>query len=162
MSLHKEMMKINRMLKRFNRKIELIQINISSSFMARARCPSCGEGPSYYIYQRNPYLYFDSKSKQFASNYYKDFIKRITADWYLRDKPSDFQDLSFLKFALKDYLTPTLHRTRGNPTERNNVMEMVCCDCGSTAWSFKQKAVKDKPEITNRKGRYQYPQTFDW
>jgi hypothetical protein len=50
---------------------------------------------------------------------------------------------------------------KGTPLNpRENVTEYVGCNCGATVWSFNDKSAKNRPEITNRKGRYKYPQKF--
>lgn len=161
-AIHQQASFFNALLKKYHQKVELIEVNISASFIARARCKYCGTPPSLYLYSRNPYLYADIGQKQFTSAFAKKWIKRICGDWYLQEEPSSFTEVNSFQTIYRDYFTPTLQRTRGNPSDRDNLMEMICCECGKTAWHFKNKSIKNKPEIINRKGKYNYPQKFSW
>ena len=144
-------------------KVEIIRINISSTFMARTRCAECGTGPTYYYYIRKPYLWKNVRQQITASKYNRNWIKRMSSDWYLVGHPRYFHDIEEFSFILEDkQYRPTLYRTRGEVTQGDNVVEIVGCDCGATVWAFNQKSTKNRPEITNRKGRYKYPQRFEY
>ncbi len=145
-------------------KIETIRVNISSSFMARARCKECGQGPSYYYNDRKYKLFHDIGKFLEASKLWKSWVKKFNYDWYLEMQPKYFSTLEDFRFRLEDRrYSPLLHRTRGSDVSRDeNVIEMVSCDCGGTIWAFNNKSTKKRPEITNRKGRYGYPQKFEY
>lgn len=143
-------------------KVEVIKVNISSTFMPRSRCNHCGTGPAFYFYSRNPYIYNEVSAKITASNLFNKWIKRMAGDWYLKEMPSSFISVKDHKYAPKYYYVPAIYSKRGLPIDKENLLEMVCCDCGVTTWAFSRKAVKNRPEITNRKGRYNYPQKFEY
>lgn len=144
-------------------KIEIIKINISSPFMVRTRCVECGGAPNYYFYARKPYLYKEANQQVIGSKWMRGFVKRLTSDWYLDSEPRYFHDIEEFSFTLDDkgYL-PNLHRSRGGSKYKEDVIEFVGCDCGQTVWAFNQKSTKNRPEIVNRKGRYTYPNRFEY
>jgi hypothetical protein len=143
-------------------KPEIIRINISLAFMARARCKFCMSGPDYYYARVKPYTF---ESVQLYKRYTlrnKRWINRMCNSWYKEFKPRDFDDTYEFSFRL-DCLQfrPTQNRVH-NPrmSEQDNVIECLGCECGRSRWAFNQKSTKKRPEITNRKGRYTYPQKF--
>jgi len=137
-------------------------INISSSFLARSRCKSCGKGPKYYFSVNKPYLYFLVNQRIFTSKAIRKWITNLVTNWYLSLQPKQFKNMKNFKIALNDkHFTPTLHRTRGSDVkDRDNIIDMISCDCGETTWAYNEKSVKNRPEITNRKGKYSFPQKF--
>ena len=143
---------------------EIIRVNISSSFISRARCAKCGKHPDYYYYVRKPYLWKTIGLHIASSKWFRKWISRMTADWYLDGAPKNFPDIKEFSFTLEDkHYLPTLYRVRGTPArDDQNVVEMAGCSCGGTLWAFNNKSVKDRQEITNRKGRYSYPQKFEY
>ncbi len=143
-------------------KPEIIRINISSSFMTRARCKKCGKGPDFYYAILKPYKWKSARHALFYSEITRRWISRMVSSWYLQFSPRFFNELDDFTFKLEDKAyNPILHRTRNsNAPERDNVIEFVGCGCGSTVWAFNDKSTKKRPEITNRKGRYRYPQRF--
>lgn len=146
-------------------KQELIRINISSSFMARARCKECGKGPAHYYNDRKSRVFEDIIMFLESSQFWRRWLKRFNRSWYLEMEPRYFSTMEDIgKFSLEDkHYNPLLHRTRGSNLGREeNVIEMVTCQCGGTVWAFNNKSTKKRPEIKNRKGRYSYPQKFDW
>lgn len=152
-------------MKKYDRryKSEMIRVNISSSFIARARCPECGSAPNYYFQMRKPYQWRDVRQMLVTSRWLRQLVGRMTEDWYLDDEPRYFLNIREFSFKVEDkrYL-PKMHHSRGFPGGRDNVVEFVGCDCGTTVWAFNQKSVKNRPEITNRKGRYNYPNKFEY
>jgi len=143
-------------------KVEVIQVNISSSFMKRTFCPKCGKGPDYYYVIMDPFVWKDARFFVRVSKYYRKWIKRMAGSWYLEFSPKYFRQLSDFSFAIdgKSYV-PLLHKTPFmNISERDNVTEILGCECSSTVWAFNDKKSKKRPEVTNRKGRYKYPQKF--
>ena len=143
-------------------KVEAIRVNISSSFMARARCKFCRSGPDYYYGSFKPHMWSDVSRYRSFTKRNKKWIRRMCSSWYKQFEPRTFEDISEFTFRL-DYqdMRPTLFRTRGTSTgERENVMECLGCKCGRTIWGFNQRSVKKRPEITNRKGKYGYPKKF--
>jgi hypothetical protein len=138
-------------------KIEIIRVNISSSFLPRARCKKCGKGPSFYYFRRKSAL-LKSPLREAT----KRWLKRMTADWYLTESPKDFDHIEDFSFRLFDKsYRPVMHKTRGFSTGKDHIVEALSCDCGHAVWLFNHKSVKNRPEIRNRKGRYGYPQKFE-
>lgn len=144
-------------------KVEIVKINVSSTFMVRARCRECGGPPNYYFYVRKPYLYKDVRAQQTTSKWLRSWVKRMTSDWYLDSEPRHFHDIEEFSFVMDDkHYIPTLHRSRNTNKYKEDVVEFVGCDCGQTVWAFNQKSTKNRPEVTNRKGRYNYPNRFEY
>ena len=146
-----------------NPKQEVVRINISSTFLQRARCKECGKGPNFYYASMPPFKWKDIKHFVIYSKFSKRWVKRMVSDWYRDFSPRYFHNLGDFSFALeaKSY-NPALHNShiRHEQLARDNVIEYVGCDCGATVWAFNDKSIKNRPEITNRKGRYKYPQKF--
>lgn len=145
-------------------KPEIIRINISSTFMQRTLCPECGEGPSFYYVVMKPFMWKDIKNLVMVSKISRKWVKRMNSSWYQNFDPRYFRKLGDFTFILEDKsFRPLIHRTRGSDKggDRDNVVEFLSCDCGSSVWAFNDKSVKNRPEIANRKGRYRYPQKFE-
>lgn len=145
-------------------KQEIIRVNISSSFMIRARCKNCGNGPDYYYAVGQPFKWVDVRSNLIFSKTTQEWVIRMVSNWYLPYTPRYFHKLGDFTFELngKSY-SPLFHRTRGaNVGQNNRAVEFVGCSCGATVWAFNQKSVVKRPEITNRKSRYKYPKKFVW
>jgi hypothetical protein len=143
-------------------KQEVIRINISSTFLAKARCKECGKGPDYYYASMQPFKWEKVKYFILYSKFSQKWVKRMASDWYQAFQPRYFRKLGDFSFALegKSY-DPILHRVKGaNIRDKDNIVEYVGCSCGATVWSFNDKSTNKRPEITNRKGRYKYPQKF--
>jgi hypothetical protein len=144
-------------------KTEVIRLKISNTFSVRARCKDCGKGPSYYYYTRKPFLYKNVRDYIRSSEWMRGYIKRMTSDWYLDATPRYFHGLEEFSFKIDDksYL-PAAHRIRGAASPKDNVTEIIGCVCGKTLWAFNQRSIQNRSEITNRKGRYSYPQRFEF
>lgn len=146
-------------------KVEIIRINISSTFMMRARCRTCNGLPNYYYQVRNPFLYKDPYVQIKGSQWLRSLVKRMTSNWYLKYAPKDFLNINGFSFVLDGkHYSPTLHRIRNSDSYsyKDNIIEFVGCSCGTTIWAFNQKANKDRPEVVNRKGRYSYSPKFKY
>lgn len=145
-----------------NPKQEVVRINISSTFLTRARCKDCGKGPDFYYASMQPFKWKEIKHFLIYSKFSKRWVKRMVSNWYQEFSPRYFHDLGDFSFALEAKgFNPALHKSRGiDVLDRDNVVEYVGCECGATVWAFNEKSTKRRPEITNRKGRYKYPQKF--
>ena len=145
-------------------KPETIYVNVSSSFLARARCTWCKGKPNHYSYIRLPEKWYDPKNQRenFAINL--KWLGRMNEDWYLDLSPRYFHSAHDFSHKLENKgYNPILHRARGvRASSEGNITEVVWCICGSTMWAFNQKSAKHRPEITNRKGRYNYPNKFEF
>lgn len=147
-------------------KIEKIQINISSVFMARARCKECAGLPNFYYNIPLPYLAEDP-STYYADMYlFRKIFKKvwdlIKSDWYLNSDPKHFHSIHDFSTSIEGKsFNVKLKKNRGVANGfQNNIIEVLSCACGSTVWAFNQKSTKNKLEIFNRKGKYNYPKTF--
>lgn len=144
-------------------KPELIRVNISSTFLARTRCVECGKGPTMYYVTHKPYVWKNVRHFIASSKLSRAWIKRFTSDWYMQSSPKFINKIPDFSFALDDkQYRPTLFRTRGEVKHFDNVVELIGCECSATMWAFNQKSTQNRPEITNRKGRYSYPQKFEY
>jgi len=152
------------------RKIQINEVNISSTFLPRCRCKHCGGGPEFYYATGNRPTFKDAHIQIQLSGYYRKYIKRMCRDFYLWEEPSSFRDTHDFKFRLDKQYSPILHRTVGaaqsipfeSYMKRQNVTDVLCCICGDTTWVYNVKSSKGKPEIINRKGRYNYPSKFEY
>lgn len=145
-------------------KIEIIRVNISSTFLVRTRCSRCSKGPTYYYSIRNPISWKDARTQIAIGKWRRGWVKRMATDLYLYDEPKRYTNLQDFSFILegKQY-RPSAHRTCGRPTNnKEDITEILSCECGATTWAINQKATRNCPEITNRKGRYTYPQKFEY
>ena len=143
-------------------KMEKVKINISSTFMARARCTECGGLPNFYYCTRKPHLWKEVREQIELSGWLRTWIKRMNNNWYYELDPRDLNDIKEFSFTIDDkHYAPTYHRTFRNNT-KNGLVEFVGCSCGDTVWAFTQKSAKNRPEIVNRKGRYNYPKNFEY
>lgn len=147
-------------------KPEIIRINISLTFMAKTRCKFCMGPPDYYYARVKPYHFESVHQYKRYTMRNKRWIKRMCSSWYKEYQPRGFDDTYEFSFRL-DCLQfrPAKNRVRGADladwaSERDNVVECLGCECGRSIWAFNQKSTKNRPEITNRKGRYTYPQNF--
>ena len=144
-------------------KTEVVKINISESFMARARCKSCGKGPDYYYATMKPFMWKDVKYFLVFSSITRDWFAK-NFNWFKAFEPKHFTKIGDFSKRLEDKsYNPITHRTKGaDINDRYNVVEYVGCSCGATVWGFNNVSVQKRPEITNRKGRYKYPQKFSY
>lgn len=144
-------------------KSEVVKINISESFMARARCKECGKGPDYYYGVMKPFMWKEVKYFLIFSEISKKWFARNN-NWFKEYQPRNFNKLGDFSRTLdeKSY-NPIVHRSKGaDISDRYNIVEYVGCGCGATVWAFNNISVQKRPEITNRKGRYKYPQKFSY
>jgi len=138
-------------------KQETIKINISSSFMARAKCFVCKTGPEYFIYEVKPYPFWDytKSAKYFA--YMQKYIG-LNNNWFSSFHPKEINRMSYLFFTLQNKSVSARSHQHNIPLyNQDYIDELASCACGSHIWFFNQKSVKNQPEIVNRKGKYKYP-----
>lgn|SRR5574337_124572 len=145
-------------------KPESIRLNMSSSFMVRTLCKNCRKGPDYYYRALKPFTWPNVRGFLIFSQITRGWIQKLVSNWYLKYKPRYFWKLDDFSFKLEDKAYLALyHRARGiSGSDKNNVIEFLGCQCGATVWAFNEKSTKDRPEITNRKSRYKYPQSFSY
>jgi hypothetical protein len=143
-------------------KPEIIRVSLSTPFLVKSRCKHCASLPSHYYYIRNATMWFNPRVviDRFKSNL--KYFKKMTTDHYMIDDPKYFHDMSNFTHAVtyKGY-RPRLHRTRGSSATQD-VVEFLMCECGKTSWGFSDKAIKNRPEIVNKKSRRRFPQKFEF
>jgi len=144
-------------------KTEVIKINISESFMTRARCKECGKGPDYYYATMKPFMWKEVKYFMIFSEFSKKWFSK-NSGWFKDFEPRYFTKAGDFSRRLEDKsYNPIVHRTKGaDINDRYNVVEYIGCGCGATIWAFNNVSVQKRPEITSRKGRYKYPQKFSY
>jgi hypothetical protein len=139
----------------------IVSINLSSTFVVRAKCKECGESPNTYYWMNQPSYWYNIRSSQDMFSWYKKHIKRMTGDWYKVNKPKNFHSTKHFNFywSEKSY-NPALHQHIGiNPSE--NIVECLACPCGVSVWMFAQRPAETRMEIKNRKARSKYPRKFE-
>lgn len=148
-------------------KIEFASINISSTSIIRSFCKKCGSPPVFLMKIRNNLLWKNPGDFITLSDYYKKYNTRMCSDYYTSARYFSMTDISHTI----DYnaYNPKLHSTlrsympkNNNIADRNNIAEIMMCECGGTSWHYNQKSVKNRPEIANRKGKYSYPSKFEY
>lgn len=139
-----------------------VQVNLSSSFVARSRCKFCATGPTHYVISKLSTKWYDHSMIKARFAAYVKRLKRMNYDFYLSVNPKVFHSTSFLTHTVfyKGY-DPALHKNRGIPPAAN-YMEYLACGCGRTQWGFAQKSSAGRPEIALRKSRYKYPSSFNY
>jgi hypothetical protein len=140
---------------------EIIYINLSSSFMARARCKYCQSGPTEYSVEKGPNPIRDHSIVRKHFNIVKKVYKKICYDFYLDTNPSAFNSLAMFKHS-PSYKSLSSHAFRSRLYEKSECKETLWCPCGLTAWAFNNKGSRRRPEISQRKARYRYPHKFDY
>ena len=144
---------------------EIVRINVSSTFLARTRCKGCGKIPDFYYYIRNPFHWVDPHTSIAVGKWRRHWIKSMSTSWYVGNDPRFSNKLGDFTFILEGrQYVPTAHRVRGLPEpDKNNVTEILTCSrCQTINWAFNQKSAKSRPEIMNRKGKYNYPRKFEY
>lgn len=136
-------------------------INISSSFLNRARCSKCGKGAStYYSYGAilpyvNPLNFIDLS--YFSNNF---ILKRMrdNSDLGFESKYSFRHTIKYASFYLSELgCDVDFYNTNQKLTLPNNCRdEFFVCPCSYTCWHLNVKSVKARSEIFNRKGKYFY------
>lgn len=136
-----------------------ISVNLSSSFLVRALCQKCHSPPKNYHCLSNPKVFVNPhKGKQTAESVIE-YLLFLTEDAkHMKAQDIVVSDLSGITF-FKSF-NPLLHRTRGNHPN-DNVSECLICGCGSTIWWFSNRINKYKPEIANKKCKYNYYKLFN-
>ena len=150
------------MLNFFKDKLEVIRINVSTTFLIRSRCKGCGSSPQFYYIIRNKRPWFDPNKVIKDTVKFKSLYKRICHDHYMILPTRYFNSLqSFSHQVSYKGFNPKLHLSRGK-SFINNVTEFLMCECGDTSWAFNQKSVQHTPEVENRKAKYKYPKKFEY
>lgn len=142
-------------------KQHFIHANLSSSFVVRAKCKYCLGGPKHYWSSRNKSYCSSPDAMQTRFLAVKKSSKRFCQDYYLDSNPREFTGLSAFVFTVSFKSYPArLHKNKGvSSFERTEIVE---CECGKTQWAFNEKSSRNRPEITQRKARYKYPQGFEY
>lgn len=142
-------------------KFEKVRINISTTFPMRARCKACGSAPSYYYMVRRPYHIHDHNIATNIASWIRNWIERMgDINVYVGD-PRYILTKDISHFVDYKGYNPRPHlMIKSFKDDRNNVYEVVGCDCGHSTWIFTDKSAQKSPEIVNRKGRYKYPQEY--
>lgn len=141
---------------------DIVRINLSTPFVVRSRCKKCAKYPSVYYYTRNPVMWFNPNRIRAQFVFIRKFVSRMCNDLYLLEDPKNFHNANYFSFpsSFKGY-RPRLHRTKGS-SAIFDIVEYLTCECGGSVWAFSDKSIRSRPEIVFRKGRYKYPQKFEF
>lgn len=140
--------------------LEKILINVSSTFLPRARCKKCFSPPinssNTHFFVKEPSFGLSPNDHLSRIKYMQNITNRFCESYYLYYSPSAYISTSTFNYALryKGYQS-RLHKNIGTSLH-NELVEFLTCKCGRTTWSFKQKCIENKPEIKNRKGKIGY------
>lgn len=138
-----------------------INVNTSSSFMVRARCKKCGKPPSIYYYSRVPTKYHDVDGYRIYTKTYQEYTKAINLNWFLSFAPKQLTKIGDFGADLhRGHITiSAVAKTKQGRDSK--IVEYLTCECGETIWAFNRRSVKTRPDIINRKGKYNYPKKFE-
>jgi hypothetical protein len=143
-------------------KPETNYIKLSTPFLVKSRCKFCRGLPMHYYYIKSRGLYQDpSKLVQWFQDVSKHFKRMCTEHYFLSEPRYCGGMANFSQTPFYKGYNPTLHRTRG-VSNSSEMSEFLMCECGGTSWAFRNKAVKNRPEIVNRKSRKNFPQKFEF
>lgn len=140
---------------------DVIHVNVSSTFVIRAKCRHCHGGPKYYWNVRTKTFHgsINIMRSRFASAMKNN--DRICSDFYMGYQPRVYHGINSFSFQIDFNKYPArLHKNKGVPSYERT--EMLECECGKTLWAFNEKSAKNRPEISQRKSRYKYPQGFQY
>lgn len=140
-------------------KSNFIKVNVSSSFVNRARCLYCGKIPTLYFYLKNKPSLHDITSHKFVTKHIVSYIDRLCSDFYLIEAPSNFISITYFSFQSNfNNFNVKQHRTRSSNYQE--LLENVTCECGRTEWAFHQKDAKYNSVLLHKKSRIYYPNKF--
>lgn len=142
-------------------KNDIIRIRLSSPFMVRAACKYCSGGPLIYYYIRNSTNWFDPRKAIGQLAFLRNLARQITTA-HIFSEPKDYNVISYFSLGVGyTQYRPKLHRTRGSSFTLD-IVEFLTCDCMKTTWAFNQKSIQNRPEISNRKSRFNFPKKIDF
>lgn len=143
-------------------KKEMRKIWISSPMLVRTRCKFCKGFPVEYYRSGCNRHYLNHRDFIDIFSWVQKNHFRLCNDYYLSEKPSEFHSAWNFAYSpsYKSY-NPILHSKKGVGIF-NDVSEYLVCECGKTAWVFKQKAASTRAEIFNRKSDREYPKKFKY
>lgn len=140
-------------------KPQAVQVRVGPTFMARTICRHCGTGPRYCYYLMNPSVHHDPRVRLKISDSILGWeYEHLKTEYTKHSKTRNLTKISRSSFPL-DYTRhrPTLSRSTLKSGFANFV-DIVNCTCMKTSWLFNQIGANGRPDITNRIGRYVYPQ----
>lgn len=140
---------------------EVIRVNLSSSFMVRARCKYCQSGPAEYSIENSLKPIKDHYQIRSRFSIAKKFYYKINYDYLLDTNPSSYTNLTLFKHT-PSYKGAHTHAFRSMIFDKSECVEKLWCECGLTQWAFNDKGTKYRREISQRKARYRYPHRFDY
>lgn len=130
------------------------KITVPSVFFNRARCKSCFSKPYYYFYIRGSFNYFDHRDCIERFEYVKTaIIKRMSSNHYLKYNVKDITSTRMFNHVVSyKGILSKLYKNKNNPNV--DYAECFVCKCNQTAWYFSNKTAKVRPEILNRKAKF--------
>lgn len=139
------------------RKIHSVKVNLSSTFLARAKCLKCDKAIDTYYVSYNAY-WNDPRTSNIIFDMMRKFIKKLNSSWYKYSDPKPINSIIDFNVYWEKSFNPRSHSQRAIDPGLN-LTEFLSCPCGETVWAFTQKRSVCLPEIKNRKSRYTYPKT---
>jgi hypothetical protein len=136
------------------------RINISSSFMHRARCNKCSGTPINsvfnYFFVKNPNAWKDHSHNTNKNKYLLSKLKRMCENYYLQNSPRNYKSISSFNHSVSynSYIVK-MHKNIG-VEPFSDFVDFITCRCGFTTWSFYERSIGNRPEIKNKKGKYGY------
>ena len=130
--------------------MKFVQVNLSSTFMAKSRCKHCSYVPQiyYYILNRSNIRFIN------IGNIPKIKCKRMCNDNYFLISPKDIRNISLISFPVAGN-SSRIYKSRN--IRSPSITEYLMCKCGRTSWAFNEKYMKKCLEFSNKRSRDNYP-----
>lgn len=142
------------------RKLLKLSPNISSTFPLRSKCRHCMSSPNRYYCLKSPTLWFSPESQNKMYHWIKRNINRTCLDL--------FTNFSFKIDSVSEFSHPVNYKGFRPKLHKNKwvhpfmeYIDILVCKCGKTSWAFYQRSSKNRPEIYNRKGKYDAPIDYE-
>lgn len=131
------------------------KVNVSFTFIKRARCKKCAGEPEHYLYAKNKFCWESPRKQLSVFKWAQKSYKRFCNDYYLSNKPSDYKSTHYMSHSAeyKSY-SPRLYKNTIN--SGFEFIDFLTCGCGYSVWAFFQKSSSERPEIYNRTGKYNF------
>ena len=138
---------------------DVIKVNLSSSFISRARCRHCKSTPTFYYVMKSPHYHQSVNRNKDIAVYLQKLYKRFGYDYYLADTPRNFTNNSAFKTQMFFSYKPRLHSSKSVTNNKGSMyVDCLSCPCRRTNWMFSQTTPTKESEA--RKSKIHYPNKF--
>lgn len=131
--------------------MKTININLSSTFLVRSKCPRCGDRIIIIDYAdaKNQVFYIDFPMEKYKQEKYFKYVKFYTSFLNIKNKFS---------FHYKSY-SPRCHKNISINWFNRKIIEYVKCDCKLANLKCIVEVFQSL-ESVNRRARFKYPKNI--